>query len=83
MASYKVEVTQRLGKFHTVIWQATAAKPNVEDSPALDSVADCVKTVEAEIEERGINLGADSLTFRGIAYEDLNSLTREIKMGTY
>ena len=83
MASYKVDVLKNLGKFHAVLWLAGDAKPNANDTPALDSIGDVIKTVEAEIEERSISFGNDSVAFRGIAYEDPGMLLREIRSGTY
>ena len=83
MASYKIDVIQRLGKYHMAIWEATGPKPTLTDTPSIASLEDVVKAVESQLEEKGIVDKKDSVTFRGIAYEDQRGLLFEIRRATY
>ena len=83
MATYKIEIIARLGKFHGVFFEATGAKVDPADAPAHGSVGDVWKSVEKEIESRGLDEDSDSIIFRGIAYDDFTKLAREVRMATY
>ncbi len=83
MATYKVEMTKQLGKFHAAFWNASGAKTSPLDSPGFESLADAVKAIETAIDKAGLDDDNDSVIFRGIAYDDFAMLTREIGRATY
>ena len=83
MATYKVEIIARLGKFHGVFFEASGPKADPADAPALGSVEDVWKGIENEIETHGLDEDSDSIIFRGIAYDDYTKLAREVRMATY
>jgi hypothetical protein len=83
MATYKVEIVQRHGKYHQAFYDANGPKGNPLDSKAAESIDDIVKAVQGEIEKRHLDPDQDTVIFRNIGYSDFSMLTREIKRGTY
>ena len=53
MATYKFDVIQKLGKYHSIMYEAGGAKANPLDTPARDSIADVLDALQAEIGKRG------------------------------
>ncbi|MCA9562135.1 MAG: hypothetical protein KC561_01540 [Myxococcales bacterium] len=83
MATYKVDVISKLGKFHYALWEASGPKGDPNDSAAHDNLDDVVSSLRRDIDNAGFDDEDDSVIFRGIAYDDIGRLSREIKMGTY
>ena len=83
MATYKVNVIQKLGKYHMAMWEATGSKVDPAENPAQDNVNDVLKSLQGAIESGKLEEGKDSIIFRGIAYEDFVQLTKEISRATY
>lgn len=83
MASYKLDVLSRLGKFHRAFYDATGAKGDPRDSEAIASLDDLCKAITADIEAAGLDEESDTIIFRNIAYDNYSQLTREVKRATY
>ena len=83
MASYKLDVVSRLGKFHRAFYEATGAKGDPLDTEANDSLDDLCKAIVGDIEAAGLDEESDTIIFRNIAYDNYTQLTREVKRATY
>jgi len=83
MATYKLDIIKRHGKFHAAFYGATDPKPDPAESPAQESIGDVWKQVTKTIEDKKLDEENDSIIFRNIAYDDFTMLAREVKMGTY
>lgn len=83
MATYKVEIVARLGKFQGVFFAAGGPKKDPTDSPQFATIKDVWEAIEKEISSAGLDEDSDSIIFRGIAYDDFGKLAREVRMATY
>ncbi len=83
MATYKLDIVQRHGKYHAAFYGATAPKADPLESPALESIADIWKQVTKTIDEKKLDEENDAIIFRQIAFDDFTMLAREVKMATY
>ncbi len=83
MATFKIDIIQRHGKFHVAFYGATEPKADPLQSPALESIADIWKQVLKTIDEKKLDEENDAIIFRNIAFDDFTMLAREVKMATY
>ena len=83
MATYKLDIIARHGKYYSVLYPAGGGKGNPLDNEPADNIGDILENLEEEIESKGLDEENDSIIFRQIAYDDFTSLAREIKRATY
>lgn len=83
MATYKVDIVSRHGKLHSVFFPADGPKGDPLTNPAQDSIEDILAGLDKEIEKNKLDEEADSIIWRGIAYDNFSQLRREIKMANY
>jgi hypothetical protein len=83
MATYKVEVVSRHGKFHSALFAANGPKADPLQNKAFGSVEDLVAALASEIEAKGLDEEQDPIIWRNIAYDDYDQLKREIRLATY
>lgn len=77
MSTFKVEVSQKYGKYRASFFEASSKAEETEFATLDDAVAFVKKNAaKLDFEE-------DSVVFRGIAYSTISSLEREIKSGRY
>jgi hypothetical protein len=83
MATYKVEVMSRHGKFHHALFSANGPKGDPLSNKAFENIDDLVASLAAEIESKGLDEEQDPIIWRNIAYDDYDQLKREIRLATY
>jgi hypothetical protein len=83
MATYKIEVVKKLGKYHAALYDTAGAKQDPADAKGHASLGDMVKELQGKIEKAGLDDASDSVIFRGIAYDDFGRLYRDVARGTY
>jgi len=79
MATYKLEVTKKFGKFAYKFYQAGEQAEEVTDLTSIDEV---IRAVEARYGE--LELGPDSdVIFRGIAYNTVKQLKTTVRSAPF
>ena len=83
MASFKLNVVHRYGKYYSALYKATDAQGDPLSNPAQPSPEDLSKQVRAQIESLGLDEEEDSIIFRGVSYESFRQLENEVRMAKY
>jgi len=82
MANFKVDIVKRYGQFHATFFEASSTGGAGQQDPAtfgdLDAVVGFVREQYAAHADEG-----DEVIFRGIAYDNLGSVEREIRTSSY
>jgi hypothetical protein len=83
MASYKLEIQKKFGKFQYIIYKAGAAKPDFGKNGDLATIQDVLGGMDKELSGIGYDEDGDDLVFRGVAYSDVSSLKVLVRDATY
>ena len=83
MATYKLDIIQRFGKYHAAFYSAESAKKDPAESPSVESIEDVLKQLGGFIEDNKLEEKKDAIIFRNIAFDDFAMLNREVKMANY
>ena len=83
MASYKIEIQKKFGKFQYRIYKAGGAKPDFGASGDLATVQDVLAGMDKQLSGIGYDEDSDDLVFRGVAYSDVPSLKVLVRDATY
>ncbi|MCA9523533.1 MAG: hypothetical protein KC609_21305 [Myxococcales bacterium] len=80
MATYKLSVSKRFGKFYYTFHQAT--EQGKENADGLDQLDDVLKAVAKDFEGH-VKSAEDSVIFRGIAYDSWNALKQVVRSSPF
>lgn len=80
MATFKLAVTKRFGKFYYTFHPA--AQQGKENENGLDQLDDVLKAVAKDYESN-VKTADDSVIFRGIAYDSWNALKHVVRSSPF
>jgi hypothetical protein len=83
MATYKLSIVSKLGKFYLAFGTSSAPKVEPTQNPALGSVSEVVSELKKQIETKKLEGTSDTIIYRNIAYDDWELLSREVALSTF
>lgn len=82
MANFKVEIVKRYGQFHATFFEASSTSTGDKQDPAsFGNLDEVVGFVREQFQAHGND--GDEVIFRGIAYDNLGAVERQIRMSSY